>query len=198
MFTSERLHYSLALFSSFICTCTTSKRYKFASKRTLDYSPKKYPVYANNWLVVTDSSDSRNGECHGSSCRMQYLIILMLLWCYNVPLTSLQFRDQSSRNILCKCQERWKRGRPLNRASNITNFSPDFVFTSERPLHSLALFSSFICTCTTSKRYKFASKRTLDYFPKKYSEYAKNWLVSRTAVRAETMDVTAYRVGCNT
>ena len=26
---------------------------------------------------------------------------------------------------------------------------PDFVFTSERPHYSLALFSSFICTCTT-------------------------------------------------
>ena len=61
----------IALFSSFICTCTTSKRYKFASKRTLDYFPKKYPEYANNWLVVTDSSESRNGERHGSSCRMQ-------------------------------------------------------------------------------------------------------------------------------
>ena len=35
-------------------------------------------------------------------------------------------------------------------------FPPDFVFTSERPHYSLALFSSFICTCTTSKRYKFA------------------------------------------
>ena len=25
----------------------------------------------------------------------------------------------------------------------------DFVFTTERPHHSLALFSSFICKCTT-------------------------------------------------
>ena len=73
MFTSERPHYSLALFSSFIGTCTTSKKYKFASKKTLDYFPKKYPVYANNWLVVTDSSESRHGERVGSSCRMQYL-----------------------------------------------------------------------------------------------------------------------------
>ena len=77
VFTSERPHYSLALFSSFICTCTTIKRYKFASKRALDYFPKKYPEYANNWLVVTDSSDSRNGERHGSSCRMQYFIMLL-------------------------------------------------------------------------------------------------------------------------
>ena len=77
-------------------------------------------------------------------------------------------------------------------------FPPDFVFTSERPHYSLALFSSFLCTRTTSKRYKFASKRTLDYFPKKYSEYANTWLVSPTALRAETMDVTAHRVGCNT
>ena len=33
-------------------TCTTSKRYKFESKRTLDYFPKKYPEYANNWLIL--------------------------------------------------------------------------------------------------------------------------------------------------
>ena len=42
-------------------------------QKELDYFPKKYPVYANNWLVVTDSSESRNGERHGSSCRMPYL-----------------------------------------------------------------------------------------------------------------------------
>ena len=77
VFTSERPHYSVALFSSFIYTCTFSKKIEFASKRTLDYFPKKYPEYANNWLVVTDSSESGNGERHGSSCRMQYLIILL-------------------------------------------------------------------------------------------------------------------------
>ena len=77
-------------------------------------------------------------------------------------------------------------------------FPPDFVFISERPLYSVPLFLSFICTCTTSKRYKFTSKRTLDYFPKKYPEYANNWLVSPITVRAETMNVTAHRVGCNT
>ena len=64
----------------------------------------------------------------------------------------------------------------------IWSMPTNFVFTSERPLYSLALFSSFICTCTTSKRYKFASKRTLDYFPKKYPEYANNWLVYLTRV----------------
>ena len=32
---SERPHYSLALFSSFIYTCTFSKKIEFASKRTL-------------------------------------------------------------------------------------------------------------------------------------------------------------------
>ena len=74
-------------------------------------------------------------------------------------------------------------------------FPPDFVFISERPLYSVPLFLSFICTCTTSKRYKFTSKRTLDYFPKKYPEYANNWLVSPIAVRAETMNVTAHGVG---
>ena len=45
---------------------------------------------------------------------------------------------------------------------------------------------------------KFASKRTLDYFRKKYPEYANNWLVSQIAVRAETVKVTAHRVGWNT
>ena len=77
-------------------------------------------------------------------------------------------------------------------------FPPDFVFISERPLYSVPLFLSFICTCTTSKRYKFTSKRTLDYFRKKYPEYANNWLVSQIAVRAETVNVTAHLVGCNT
>ena len=37
-----------------------------------------------------------------------------------------------------------------NGASNVTKFFPsDFVFSSERPHYSLALFSSFIFTCTT-------------------------------------------------
>ena len=46
--------------------------------------------------------------------------------------------------------------------------------------------------------HKFASKRTLDYFRKKYPEYANYWLVSQIAVRAETVNVTAHLVGCNT
>ena len=75
-------------------------------------------------------------------------------------------------------------------------FPPDFVFTSERPHYSLALFSSFICTCKFSKKIEFASKKTLDYFRKKYPEYANNWLVSQIAVRAETVNVTAHLVGC--
>ena len=33
------------------------------------------------------------------------------------------------------------------------------VFTSERPHYSLALFSSFICTCKFSKKIEFASKK---------------------------------------
>ena len=45
---------------------------------------------------------------------------------------------------------------------------------------------------------KFASKRTLDYVRKKYLEYVNNWLVSKIAVRAETVNVTAHRLGCNT
>ena len=72
------------------------------------------------------------------------------------------------------------------------------MFTSERPHYSLALSPSFIRTSTFSKKNKFASKRTLDYFGKKYPEYANNWLVSQIAVRAETVNVTAHLVGCNT
>ena len=45
---------------------------------------------------------------------------------------------------------------------------------------------------------KFASKRTLDYVRKKYLEHVNNWLVSQIAVRAETVNVTAHRVGFNT
>ena len=48
------------------------------------------------------------------------------------------------------------------RYSNIQIFPPDFVFTSERPHYSLALFPRFICTCPFSKKIEFASKRTLD------------------------------------
>ena len=47
-----------------------AKRNKFASKITLDYFGKKYPEYANNWLVSQIAG--RDGERHGSSCRMQY------------------------------------------------------------------------------------------------------------------------------
>ena len=45
------------------------KSNKFASKRTLDYFQKKYSEYANKRLV---SQIERDGERHGSSCRMQY------------------------------------------------------------------------------------------------------------------------------
>ena len=38
----------------------------------------------------------------------------------------------------------------------------------------------------------------IDYFRKKYPEYANNWLVSQIIVRAETVNVTAHLVGCNT
>ena len=49
-----------------------------------------------------------------------------------------------------------------------------------------------------AKKKKFTSTGTLDYFRKKYSEYANNWLVSQIAVRAEMVNVTAHLVGCNT
>ena len=38
---------------------------------------------------------------------------------------------------------------------------------------------------------------TLDYFRKKYPEFANNWLVSQIAVRAETVNVMAHLVVCN-
>ena len=44
-------------------------------------------------------------------------------------------------------------------AVGVSNIAPDFVFTSERPHYSLALFSSFIYTCTFSKKIEFASLR---------------------------------------
>ena len=50
----------------------------------------------------------------------------------------------------------------------MTNLPPDFVFTSERPHYSLALFSR----AHLAKSSKFASKRTLNYFRKKCPEYA--------------------------
>ena len=48
-----------------------------------------------------------------------------------------------------------------------------------------------------AKSSKFASTRTLDYFRKKYPEYANNWLVSQIAVTAETVNVTARLEGFN-
>ena len=62
----------------------------------------------------------------------------------------------------------------------------------------MALFSSLKCTCTSSKKKKICIKGPLNYFPKKYPEYANKWLVSRIAVRAETVNVTAHCVGCDT
>ena len=68
-------------------------------------------------------------------------------------------------NIPCKFQEHCKQGRLLNRTSNMTNFPPppppppDFVFTSERPHYLLALFSSFICTCTFSTKKEICIKK---------------------------------------
>ena len=36
------------------------------------------------------------------------------------------------------------------------------------------------------------------YFPSKYPEHANKWLVSRIAVRAKVVNVTAHCEGCNT
>ena len=71
-------------------------------------------------------------------------------------------------------------------------------------LHSAAFVTVFAgfqvsyARAHLAKSSKFASKRTLDYFRKKYPEYANNWLVSQIIVRAETVNVTAHLVGCNT
>ena len=44
VFTTERPHYSLASFSSFICECTTLAKNYFVFKSTVDYFPKKSHV----------------------------------------------------------------------------------------------------------------------------------------------------------
>ena len=44
-----------------------------------------------------------------------------------------------------------------------------------------SLFKKSLKGVCSARRNKFASKRTLDYFRKKYPEYANNWLVSQIA-----------------
>ena len=60
VFTTERPHYSLASFSSFICECTTLAKNLFVFKSTLDYLPKKPHVneaeMVNSVCSVTFSS----------------------------------------------------------------------------------------------------------------------------------------------
>ena len=53
MSTSERPHYSLGrhCFQVSYARAHLAKRNKLASKRPPDYFRKKYPEYANNWLV---------------------------------------------------------------------------------------------------------------------------------------------------
>ena len=72
------------------------------------------------------------------------------------------------------------------------------MFASERPHYSLHCFQVSYARAHLVKRNKFASKGTIDYFRKKYPEYAYNWLLSKIAVRAERVNVTAHRAGCNT
>ena len=55
---------------------------------------------------------------------------------------------------------------------------------------------SYACA-QLAKEVNLHFKRTQDYLLKKYREYANNWLVSRTPVRAETVNVTTHHVGCN-
>ena len=76
------------------------------------------------------------------------------------------------------------------------------LLQSESPWQCNDAVAFFIYLCVSlyqekAKRNKFASKKTLDYFQKKYLEYANNWLVSEIAVRAETVNVTAHLVRCN-
>ena len=71
------------------------------------------------------------------------------------------------------------------------------MFTSERPIIHWHCLQVSYARAHLANSSKFASKRTLDYFRKKYPEYANNWVVSQIAVRAETVNVTAHLVGCN-
>ena len=75
----------------------------------------------------------------------------------------------------------------------MTNFFPQILCFQESVLiiHWHCLQVSYALAHLT-KRNKFASKRTLDYFRKKYPECANNWLVSQIAVRAQTVNVTAH------
>ena len=95
-----------------------------------------------HWKLRTKNE----GNCSGRSrvrrmllacIQLLLLHFLQVIWSMptNFPFSnncSIQFlktwqsRDQSSIVIPCKFQEHWKQERPLNRASNITNFSLRF------------------------------------------------------------------------
>ena len=80
----------------------------------------------------------------------------------------------------------------------MTNFSSRFCLQASVLIIHWHCFQVSYARAHLAKSSKFASKRTLDYFRKKYPEYANNWLVSQITVRAETVNVTAHLVGCNT
>ena len=134
-----------------------------------------------HWKLRTKNEENCSGRSR---------VRIILFTCIHLHL--LQF-------LPCKFQEHWKQGRLLNRASNMTNFPPQILClqVSIHIIHWHCLQISY-ARAHLAKRNKFASKKTLDYFRKKYLEYANNWLVSQIAVRAETMNVTAHLVGYNT
>ena len=61
--------------------------------------------------------------------------------------------------VSSKFQGYWKQGRHLNGTSKVTNFPPDFLFTSGHLHYSLALFSNFICTFWLSAGYHVTEKQ---------------------------------------
>ena len=87
----------------------------------------------------------------------------------------------------------------MNRASKRSNSSPRFEFTSERPHYLLASFSSFICTCTTSKKQNLHQKGPSVTFRKNFRDMLitgyRNEVILRTECHAITLcDVVMPRV----
>ena len=126
------------------------------------------------WKLRTE----KEGNCSGRSevrilltCIQLLLRFLHVIW--SMPTNFSLFKkpldkfflytckspDQSSISVPCKFQEHWKQGRLLNNVLKYNQFFPsDFMFKIERPHYSLALFSSFKCRCTTSKKNKLHQK----------------------------------------
>ena len=90
--------------------------------------------------------------------------------------------------VLSQSESPWKRNDAITFFLFIFCFSVPGVFLRNRLRENVpAMIASIMAKFEKiykSVNSKFASKRTLHYFRKKYPEYANNWLVSQIAVRA--------------